>query len=359
MTSYYIPIVAVTTIILAASLLDLTLLGLEEGVDPGKGFEVARPWTLLVVVCKIGLQEVFCVSVEKLLEMKPEEMQSPKGVGKGPLGRPGSSPRRRRQAGGLKTLEGPSFGIEEEDNWQDFLFQKTIPLSSLIFGNTVTTQTVKTIKKENEEVKKRGTLWPPRGLSCAAVNASTIEVSWSAPNPADVRGIVLGYRVLYGPSQDFHEESCTFLLVSPSTAVYLEGLTNDTHYEIQVMAYTNAAVGSASPPVVCHTPPLVRSQRLPQHISDEFRINSTAELQPIGTWYAVGRTPRVLMVADEGQVDTSLLLPGTYRHFIRSPGEEGHQVNTPAGRLMATVIPRRQSDPHIHGKEERSVIKAV
>nr|XP_027209347.1 uncharacterized protein LOC113802898 [Penaeus vannamei] len=34
MTSYYIPIVAVTTIILAASLLDLTLLGLEEGVDP-------------------------------------------------------------------------------------------------------------------------------------------------------------------------------------------------------------------------------------------------------------------------------------------------------------------------------------
>nr|XP_027209348.1 uncharacterized protein LOC113802899 [Penaeus vannamei] len=52
-------------------------------------------------------------------------------------------------------------------------------------------------------------------------------------------------------------ESCTFLLVSPSTAVYLEGLTNDTHYEIQVMAYTNAAVGSASPPVVCHTPPLI------------------------------------------------------------------------------------------------------
>lgn len=56
MTSYYIPIVAVTTIILAASLLDLTLLGLEEGVDPGKGFEVARPWTLLVVVCKIGVR---------------------------------------------------------------------------------------------------------------------------------------------------------------------------------------------------------------------------------------------------------------------------------------------------------------
>ncbi|XP_027209347.2 cell adhesion molecule Dscam1-like [Penaeus vannamei] len=181
MTSYYIPIVAVTTIILAASLLDLTLLGLEEGVDPAS---------------------------RGLLRLRREATGDEarrdavtEGVGKGPLGKPGSSTRRRRQAG--------------------------------------------------------GTPWPPRGLSCAAVNASTIEVSWSAPNPADVRGIVLGYRVLYGPSQDFHEESCTFLLVSPSTAVYLEGLTNDTHYEIQVMAYTNAAVGSASPPVVCHTPPLI------------------------------------------------------------------------------------------------------
>ncbi|XP_063593136.1 cell adhesion molecule Dscam2-like [Penaeus indicus] len=181
MTSYYIPIVAVTTIILAASLLDLTLLGLEEGVDPAsRGLLRLRREAIGDEARKNAVTE----STEK-----------------GPLGKPGSSPRRRRQT--------------------------------------------------------RGTSWPPRGLSCSAINASTIQVLWSPPNPADVMGNVLGYRVLYGPAQEFHEESCTFLLVSQSTAVHLKGLTNDTHYNIQVMAYTNSAVGSASPPVVCHTPPLI------------------------------------------------------------------------------------------------------
>ncbi|XP_042856911.1 receptor-type tyrosine-protein phosphatase S-like isoform X2 [Penaeus japonicus] len=188
MTSYYIPIVAVTTIILAASLLDLTLLGLEGASSASRG---------LLLLRQDGTED----GARKKAVANGDE--------KSLFAKPVSS-RRRRQA--------------------------------------------------------QGSPWPPRGVSCTALNASTIRVSWSPPDPANVRGNLLGYRVLYGPSEEFHEESCTFLLVSPSAGVLLKGLTNDTHYSIQVMAYTDAVIGGASPAVLCRTPPLIPATSANGHI---------------------------------------------------------------------------------------------
>ncbi|UYV70833.1 hypothetical protein LAZ67_8000776 [Cordylochernes scorpioides] len=89
---------------------------------------------------------------------------------------------------------------------------------------------------------------PPQQVQCAPLTSQSLQVTWAAPPPASIHGVMQGYRVSFrlegeeeaGRNTTDHE-------------LKLSGLLKYANYSLTVAAFNHKGLGQASPPVHCRT----------------------------------------------------------------------------------------------------------
>ncbi|XP_076062140.1 Down syndrome cell adhesion molecule 1 isoform X8 [Oratosquilla oratoria] len=94
---------------------------------------------------------------------------------------------------------------------------------------------------------------PPHDVSCNTLTSQTIRVTWSSPPLETVQGMIKGYKVIYGPSEQWFDEESKDTKITSSTETHLHGLQKYTNYSIQVLAFTSGGEGVRSNPIHCQT----------------------------------------------------------------------------------------------------------
>ncbi|XP_076065820.1 cell adhesion molecule Dscam1-like isoform X6 [Oratosquilla oratoria] len=94
---------------------------------------------------------------------------------------------------------------------------------------------------------------PPHDASCNTLTSQTIRVTWSSPHLETVQGMIKGYKVIYGPSEQWSDEESKDTKITSSTETHLHGLQKYTNYSIQVLAFTSGGEGVRSNPIHCQT----------------------------------------------------------------------------------------------------------
>ncbi|EDW64533.2 uncharacterized protein Dvir_GJ22003 [Drosophila virilis] len=94
---------------------------------------------------------------------------------------------------------------------------------------------------------------PPRSVSCVALTAQNIQISWQSPPKKQCHGIIQGYKILYEPGFLESEYSVRETKITSALSTVLHGLQPFTNYSVQVLAFTRAGEGVLSPAVSCIT----------------------------------------------------------------------------------------------------------
>ncbi|XP_031351172.1 Down syndrome cell adhesion molecule-like protein Dscam2 isoform X16 [Photinus pyralis] len=94
---------------------------------------------------------------------------------------------------------------------------------------------------------------PPHDTTCTTLTAQTIRVSWTSPPLSSANGIIKGYKVIYGPSDSWYDESTKDTKITASSETILHVLKKYTNYTMQVLAYTSGGDGVRSNPIHCQT----------------------------------------------------------------------------------------------------------
>ena len=47
---------------------------------------------------------------------------------------------------------------------------------------------------------------PPQDVACTTLTSQTIRVSWVSPPLSSVQGVIKGYKVMYGPSDQWYSK---------------------------------------------------------------------------------------------------------------------------------------------------------
>lgn len=93
----------------------------------------------------------------------------------------------------------------------------------------------------------------PRSVSCVALTAQNIQISWQSPPKKLCHGIIQGYKLLYEPGLLESEYSVRETKITSALSTVLHGLQPFTNYSVQVLAFTRAGEGIPSSPVSCIT----------------------------------------------------------------------------------------------------------
>ncbi|KAL7739018.1 hypothetical protein ACLKA6_001928 [Drosophila palustris] len=93
----------------------------------------------------------------------------------------------------------------------------------------------------------------PRSVTCIALTAQNIQISWQSPPKELSHGIIQGYKLLYEPGLLESEYSVRETKITSALSTVLHGLQPYTNYSVQVLAFTRAGEGVSSPPVSCIT----------------------------------------------------------------------------------------------------------
>lgn len=93
----------------------------------------------------------------------------------------------------------------------------------------------------------------PRSVTCIALTAQNIQISWQSPPKELSHGIIQGYKILYEPVLLENEYSGRETKITSALSTVLHGLQPYTNYSVQVLAFTRAGEGVSSPPVACIT----------------------------------------------------------------------------------------------------------
>ncbi|XP_030245645.1 Down syndrome cell adhesion molecule-like protein Dscam2 isoform X2 [Drosophila navojoa] len=93
----------------------------------------------------------------------------------------------------------------------------------------------------------------PRSVSCVALTAQNIQISWQAPPKKLCHGVIQGYKLLYEPGLLESEYSVRETKITSALSTVLHGLQPFTNYSVQVLAFTRAGEGIPSSPVSCIT----------------------------------------------------------------------------------------------------------
>ncbi|XP_037086428.1 Down syndrome cell adhesion molecule-like protein Dscam2 isoform X6 [Pollicipes pollicipes] len=94
---------------------------------------------------------------------------------------------------------------------------------------------------------------PPQAITCRTLTSDSIRASWTPPPADSTNGIVAGYKVMYGPSSTWYDDSTIDMAKSTSTEALLTGLRKFTEYNITVLAYTGGGDGPRSRSAICRT----------------------------------------------------------------------------------------------------------
>ncbi|XP_046638885.1 Down syndrome cell adhesion molecule-like protein Dscam2 isoform X24 [Daphnia pulicaria] len=93
----------------------------------------------------------------------------------------------------------------------------------------------------------------PQDVTCTALTSQSIRLSWTSPPLTTVNGIIKGYKVIYGPSHIWFDETSKDAKIITTGETILHGLRKYTNYSMQVLAFTAGGDGVKSVPVSCHT----------------------------------------------------------------------------------------------------------
>ncbi|XP_023247278.1 Down syndrome cell adhesion molecule-like protein Dscam2 [Copidosoma floridanum] len=94
---------------------------------------------------------------------------------------------------------------------------------------------------------------PPHDTTCTTLTSQTIRVSWSSPPLAAANGVITGYKIIYGPSESWHDENTKDTKITSSSETILHGLKKFTNYSMQILAFTSGGDGVKSAPIHCQT----------------------------------------------------------------------------------------------------------
>lgn len=94
---------------------------------------------------------------------------------------------------------------------------------------------------------------PPQSIVCTALTSQNVQLSWLPPARDHQHGIIQGYKLLYEPATLEPDFSGRETKITSALSTVLHGLQPFTNYSVQVMAFTRAGEGAASPVVSCTT----------------------------------------------------------------------------------------------------------
>ena len=75
---------------------------------------------------------------------------------------------------------------------------------------------------------------PPDELVLTTLSSQIIKANWRAPPESSANGIIKGYKVVFGPSATWYDESTRNTKVSTETETEIHGLKKYTNYSMQV-----------------------------------------------------------------------------------------------------------------------------
>jgi len=83
------------------------------------------------------------------------------------------------------------------------------------------------------------------------INSTAISVQWQAPLPREQNGIIRGYQIHFVHVGENNERLGTPLMLevdSSKTDVVVSNLLPDTHYQLQMSAFTRKGEGERTKP---------------------------------------------------------------------------------------------------------------
>ncbi|XP_022176407.1 Down syndrome cell adhesion molecule-like protein Dscam2 isoform X49 [Myzus persicae] len=93
----------------------------------------------------------------------------------------------------------------------------------------------------------------PHDTTCTTLTAQTIRISWVSPPLSTANGVIKGYKVIYGPSDSWFNESTKDTKITVSSETILHGLKKFTNYSMEVLAFTAGGDGVRAPKIYCQT----------------------------------------------------------------------------------------------------------
>ncbi|XP_029347306.1 Down syndrome cell adhesion molecule-like protein Dscam2 isoform X45 [Acyrthosiphon pisum] len=94
---------------------------------------------------------------------------------------------------------------------------------------------------------------PPHDTTCTTLTSQTIRISWVSPPLNTANGVIKGYKVIYGPSDSWFNESTKDTKITVSSETILHGLKKFTNYSMEVLAFTAGGDGVRAPRIYCQT----------------------------------------------------------------------------------------------------------
>nr|XP_042900815.1 Down syndrome cell adhesion molecule-like protein Dscam2 [Parasteatoda tepidariorum] len=93
----------------------------------------------------------------------------------------------------------------------------------------------------------------PRGIKCLSTTSQSLHISWSAPPPSSLHGILQGYKVLFRPAESLAGDEEYEERTVSEQEIKLTNLHKFTNYTVIIMAYTQKGFGVRSDAIFCST----------------------------------------------------------------------------------------------------------
>uniref|UniRef100_A0A1I8PJY9 Down syndrome cell adhesion molecule-like protein Dscam2 n=1 Tax=Stomoxys calcitrans TaxID=35570 RepID=A0A1I8PJY9_STOCA len=159
---------------------------------------------------------------------------------------------------------------------------------------------------------------PPQSVTCIALTAQNIQISWQSPSKENHHGVLQGYKVLYEPGNFDSEYGSRETKITSALSTVLHGLQPFTNYSVQVLAFTRAGEGAVSPTVSCTTEEAVPDapERVKSVVNSESSV-IISWLPPRRPNGIVTKYNVYIRILDKGQEIKILkeVLPAQNHHF--------------------------------------------
>ena len=92
---------------------------------------------------------------------------------------------------------------------------------------------------------------PPTSVASSVLSSSTVQLSWSPPDPTGQNGIITSYTVIV--SNTATSETITYTTNANTTSLVVSGLSAFTVHECYIAANTSVGMGSFTTKIVFKT----------------------------------------------------------------------------------------------------------
>lgn len=158
---------------------------------------------------------------------------------------------------------------------------------------------------------------PPERVSCKSQSSQSINISWFEPPKNNHHGIIQGYKILFEPANidiDYGKRETKVTTLLTTVLFNLEPFTN---YSIQVLAFTHAGDGVASPTINCIT------EETTPGAPERLKAVPTSETSAIISWLPPRRPNGIIT---------------KYTIYIRTLGKDINSVNVEYEAYAAEMI---------------------